>query len=121
LVTVTVALAGVEVARLQVAGVLVALDSVAELPPTVMVEPTSCSAEVPLGCLLHGDKALQVGVHVDLLLDRSKFDQLLRKLIGIERIERILVLQLRGQELQERVEIAGQLLRGVRPGGLSGR
>jgi hypothetical protein len=29
--------------------------------------------------------------------------------------------ELRGQELQERVEIAGQLLRGVRPGGLSGR
>ena len=93
--TVTVALAGVEVVRLQVAGVLVALDSVAELPPTVMVEPTSC-----LGRLLHGDKALQVGVHVNLLLDRSKFDQLLRKLIGIERIERILVLQLRDQELQ---------------------
>jgi hypothetical protein len=44
-----------------------------------------------LGRLLHGDKALQVGVLVDLLLDRSKFDQLLRKLIGIERIERILV------------------------------
>jgi hypothetical protein len=50
---------------------------------------------------------LQVGVHVDLLLDRSKFDQLLRKLIGIERIEWILILQLRRQELQERIEIAG--------------
>jgi hypothetical protein len=63
---------------------------------------------------------LQIGVHVDLLLDRSKLDQLLRKLIGIERIERILVLQLRGQELQKRIEIAGELLRGVGAGGLGG-
>jgi hypothetical protein len=37
---------------------------------------------------------LQIGIHVDLLLDRREFDQLLRELIGIERIERILVLQL---------------------------
>ena len=58
-------------------------------------------------------------IHVDLLLDRGKFDQLLGELIGIERIERILVLQLRGQELQKRIEITGQLLRGIGAGGLS--
>jgi hypothetical protein len=49
--------------------------------------------------LLQVDETLQIGVRVDLLLDRSEFDQLLRELIGIERIERILVLQLRGQQL----------------------
>jgi hypothetical protein len=46
LVTVTVAVAGVDVERLHVAGLFVALDSVAELPLTVTVEPTSCNAEV---------------------------------------------------------------------------
>jgi hypothetical protein len=70
--------------------------------------------------LLQVDETLQIGVRVDLLLDRSEFDQLLRELIGIERIERILVLQLRGQQLQERIEITGQLLRGAAAGGLCG-
>ena len=40
------AVVGVAALRLQVAGLLVALDSVAELPLTVTVEPTNCSAEV---------------------------------------------------------------------------
>ena len=46
LVTVTWAVAGVGEVRLQVAGLFVALDSVAEFPLTVTVEPTSCKAEV---------------------------------------------------------------------------
>ncbi len=46
LVTVTLAVAGVELVSVHCAGVLDALDSAAELPPTVTVDPTSCSAEV---------------------------------------------------------------------------
>jgi hypothetical protein len=41
LVTVTLAVAGVDVVRLHVAADPVAADSVAEFPPTVTVEPTS--------------------------------------------------------------------------------
>src|SRR4029077_8038433 len=70
--------------------------------------------------LLHRDQRLQVRVHVDLLLDGRELDQLLGELIGVERIERILVLQLRGQEFQEGIEIAGQLLRSDDAGGLRG-
>ena len=58
--------------------------------------------------LLHRDQRLHVGVHVDLLLDRGEFDQLLSELTGIERGERILVLQLRGQQLEKGIEIAGE-------------
>src|ERR1700738_3546834 len=43
---VRLAVVGVAALRLQGAGLLVALDSVAELPLTVTVEPTNCSAEV---------------------------------------------------------------------------
>ena len=41
----------------------------------------------------------------------GELDQLLGELIGIERIERVLVLQLRGQKGQEGVVVAGELLR----------
>jgi len=96
LVTVTVAVAGVEVvssrsrrcwSRWTRRGIAADGDRRAD-----ELQRRGCLAR-----LLHADKALQIGVHVDLLLDRSKLDQLLRKLIGIERIERILVLQLRGE------------------------
>jgi hypothetical protein len=50
---------------------------------------------------LHGNQRLQIGVHVDLLLDRSKLDELLGELVGVERIERILILQLRGQQARK--------------------
>ena len=103
----TVALAGVEVVRLQAAGVLVRVGQRRRVAADGDGRADQLQCRGCLGRLLHGDEALQVGVHVDLLLDRSKFDQLLRKLIGIERIEWILILQLRRQELQERIEIAG--------------
>jgi hypothetical protein len=77
---------------------LVALDSVAVLPPTVTVEPTRLQRRGGFGALLHGNQRLQIGVHVDLLLDRSKLDELVGELVGVERIERILILQLRGQQ-----------------------
>ena len=68
------------------------------------------------GCLaglLHRNERLEVGVHVDLLLDGGKFDELLGKLIGVEWVQRILILQLGGQKLQKGIEIAGELLRCV--------
>ena len=70
-----------------------------------------------LGGLLQRNQGLQVRVLVDLLLDRGEFDELLGELVGVERGERILVLQLRGQQLQKRIEIAGDLLRCVDVGG----
>ncbi len=48
-----------------------------------------------------------VGFH--LLLDLRELHQLLGELIGVERIQRILIFQLRRQQLQERGEIAGDL------------
>ena len=44
---------------------------------------------------------------LDLLLDLRELDQLRRELVGVDRAQRILVLQLRRQQLQERREIAG--------------
>ena len=48
-------------------------------------------------------------VGLELLLDGSKFDQLLGELVGVQRIQRVLVLQLRGQQRQEGLEIAGDV------------
>jgi hypothetical protein len=42
-------------------------------------------------------------------VDRSELDELLSELIGVERVERILILQLRRQQSQERIEIVGEL------------
>ena len=47
---------------------------------------------------------------VELLLDPGELHELLGELVGIQRIQRILVLQLRGQQLQERREVSGDLL-----------
>ena len=57
------------------------------------------------------DQRLQIVVGVDLLLDAGELHELLRELVGVHRAQRILVLQLRRQQRQERVEIAGELLR----------
>ena len=57
-----------------------------------------------------GDQGLQIGVGVDLLLDLAVFDQLLGELVGVHRAGGILVLQLGGEQRQEGVEIARQLL-----------
>jgi hypothetical protein len=45
------------------------------------------------------------------LLNPGELDQLLGELVGVERRERILVLQLCGQQLEKGIEIAGELLR----------
>ncbi len=104
LVIVRLAVAGDGAVKVQLAGLFVALESVAALPPIVTLLPMNCSA------LLQRNQRLQVGIHVDLLLDRGELDELLGELVGIERIERILVLQLRGEEREEFIEIAGELL-----------
>jgi hypothetical protein len=49
-------------------------------------------------------------VAAKLLLDAGERNELLRELIGIERLKRILVLQLRGQQRQKRLEIGGKRL-----------
>src|SRR6185295_20082386 len=58
---------------------------------------------------------------VDLLLDRGELHELLGELVGVERIERVLVLQLRGEKLQERVEVLRDRRLDVRVAGDRGR
>jgi hypothetical protein len=47
--------------------------------------------------LLQPDQSRELRVHVDLLFNAGKLDELLGELIGVERIERVLILQLRRQ------------------------
>ena len=58
-----------------------------------------------LGALFDFDQRLQLIVRFELLLDAGKLHELLGELVGVERIERVLVLQLRGQQRQEGLEI----------------
>jgi len=63
---------------------------------------------------------------LELLLDACELHELLGKLVSIQRIERILVLQLRGQQRQEGLEVPSQRrARSVEvrlaPGGVFGR
>src|SRR6202034_1127507 len=67
--------------------------------------------------LLQGYQRRQGVVGVELLLDAGEFNQLLGELVGVERIERILVLQLRRQQGQKALKIAGDLLGSQRVGG----
>jgi hypothetical protein len=58
-----------------------------------------------LGALFDLHQRLQLLVRFELLLDAGKLHQLLGELVGVERIHRILVLELRGQQRQEGLEI----------------
>ena len=90
LVIVRFAVAGEAAVRFQMAELPVALDSVAVWPPTVTVEPTSCSADVASEvCCIEISVCRLVFM---LILDASELDELLGELIGVERIERILIL-----------------------------
>ena len=88
----------------------------AVLPLTTAVLPTIAQRLGRLRGLLQRDQRRQRVVGVELLLDAGEFDQLLGELVGVERIERVLVLQLRRQQRQEALEIAGDLLRRQRVG-----
>jgi hypothetical protein len=57
--------------------------------------------------LLYRDQCRELIVLLHLLLDLRELHELLGKLVGAERVEWVLVLQLRSEELQERVEIPG--------------
>ena len=46
---------------------------------------------------------------MDLLLDAGELDQLRGELVGVQRLERILVLQLGDQQGQELVEVVAEL------------
>jgi len=59
-----------------------------------------------LRALLQRHHGLQLRVHVDLLLDPANETSCWGELVGIERIERILVLELRGEQLEKGVEVA---------------
>ena len=67
--------------------------------------------------LLQGNQRCQRVVGVELLLDAGEFDQLLGELVGVERAERILVLQLGRQQLQKALKVAGDLRVRQRVGG----
>ena len=58
-----------------------------------------------------GDQLLKQLVGEQLLLHPGHLHDLLGELVGIHRGERILVLHLRGQQVEERVEALGQPLR----------
>jgi hypothetical protein len=62
-----------------------------------------------LRALFEGYQARQLIVGFHLLLDLSEFHGLLGELVGVERIQRILVFQLRRWKLQKRGKIAGDL------------
>ena len=66
--------------------------------------------------LLQRNQRRQRVVGVELLLDAGEFNELLGELVGIQRIEWVLVLQLRRQQLQEALKVAGDLLRSQRVG-----
>ena len=60
-----------------------------------------------LSHLLQRDEGLQLRIHVHLLLDAGELDELLGELVGVERVERILILELGGQQRQEGLEVPG--------------
>ena len=95
---VTVALVGLVALRVQVALLLV---SGAVAPLTTTVWPTSASAVVDCAVVSSETRLLNVSFGLHLLLDAGELHELLGELIGVERIERVLVFQLRGQQLQE--------------------
>ena len=58
-----------------------------------------------LRALLDFDQRLELIVLLELLLDAGKLHELRGELVGVERIQRVLVLQLRRQQRQEGLEI----------------
>ena len=55
--------------------------------------------------LLDADERGELRVHLHLLLDLGELDELLGELVGVERLQRVLVLELRGQQGQERSKL----------------
>ena len=72
------------------------------VPSTVAVDAEEAHRGGRLRRLLQLDQRGELLVHVDLLLDLGELHELLGELVGVERFERVLVLQLRGQQPQER-------------------
>ena len=79
------------------------------LPLTTAVLPTKPSAWVACVVCCSETSVGELIVGLELLLDAGELDELLGELVGVQRIERVLVLQLRRQELQEGLEVSGQL------------
>ena len=84
-----------------------AVASAAVAPSTATVSPTKLSACVACAVLLQRNQRGELVVRLELLLDLRELHELLGELVGVERVERILVLELRGQQLQEGLEVAG--------------
>ena len=74
-------------------------------PSTLTVWPTKPRACV--GCVdsLQRNERGQLVVLLELLLDLRELHELLGELVGVERVERVLVLELRRQQCQEGLEI----------------
>jgi cell division protein FtsI/penicillin-binding protein 2 len=52
-----------------------------------------------------GQKAFKERIGLELLFHAGELHQLLGELVGVQRIERVLVLELRGQDREERVKV----------------
>src|SRR5262249_22874958 len=70
--------------------------------------------------LLQRDERRERRVHVDLLLDRGELHELLGELVGVKRRKRVLGLQLRGEQGQEGIEVAGNVAEARGSGGGAG-
>ena len=67
--------------------------------------PTKLAADETIDELRTREQRVQGLVRLDLLLDRSELHELLRELVRVERIERVLVLELGRQKKEERIEV----------------
>ena len=74
-------------------------------PSAVTFIPTKQAAVDAVDGARARQERVQRVVGFQLLLDRRELHELLRELVGVERIERALVLQLRRQEKQEGIEV----------------
>ena len=81
------------------------LASVAVWPSTATVCADKASAVRRLRGLLQRNQRGELIVLLELLLDLRELHELLGELVGVQRIERVLVLELRRQQLQEGLKL----------------
>ena len=85
----------------------VPLDSGAVAPSTADRLADELERGGVLRGLLQRDQRGELVVGLELLLDLRELHELRGELVGVERIERVLVLELRGEQRQEGLEVAG--------------
>ena len=87
------------------------LERAAVEPSTTAVLPTICQRLRRLCGLLQRYQRGQLIVGLELLFDAGELHELLGELVGVQRIERILVLQLCREQRQKRLKVSGELCR----------